>query len=123
MKRALGKRKSQAFREELDLTFHALSDPTRRAILARLSKGGSSVTELARPFIISLPGISKHLNVLENAELINREKDGRFYRLSINPKPLAKAASWIALYRPLWEKQLDSLESYLKSPKDTGKNA
>jgi len=99
----------------LDLTFSALSDPTRRAILVRLSKGESTVTELAEPFRMSLPAISKHLDVLEEADLIVRRKDGRIRHCKIDTAPLMKAASWIEAYRPIWEEQLDSLAEYLKT--------
>ena len=81
--------------DSLNSTFGALSDPTRRAILARLAKGEAQVTELAEPFGISLPAVSKHLRVLEQAKLIERHKDGRIHRFTINPKPLQSAYSWI----------------------------
>lgn len=98
----------------LDAVFSALSDPTRRAILERLGHGEVSVTELARPFQISLPAISKHLHVLENAGLLYRERQGRFHKLRLNPTPLISGAAWIEEYRPLWEAQLDSLSTYLE---------
>jgi DNA-binding transcriptional ArsR family regulator len=82
--------------------------------LAKLSEGELSVTELARPFNFSLPAISKHLDVLENAELIVREKEGRFRRCRLEAAPLAKAAGWIEIYRPVWERQLNALETYLE---------
>lgn len=99
--------------DTLDATFGALSDPTRRAILARLSKGEAQVTELAEPFGMSLPAVSKHLRVLEKAKLITRNVDGRVHRLSINPKPLKSAQSWIEHYEKFWKEQLSSLETYL----------
>jgi DNA-binding transcriptional ArsR family regulator len=105
----------------LDLTFHALSDPTRRAMLARMSEGELSVTELARPFSMSLPAISKHLGILERAELIVRERDGRFQRCRLKAASLSKAAEWIERYRPLWESQLDALGEYLEGSKTEGK--
>jgi len=83
----------------LDATFSALADPTRRAILARLARGERSVTELAEPFDISLPAISKHLGVLERAGLLARAKDGRLRRCCLVPGPLRDAAQWIASYR------------------------
>ena len=101
----------------LDATFSALSNPTRRAILEELTNGESSVTELARPFDMSLPAISKHLGILEKAGLLTREKAGRIHRCRIDATPLITAASWIAKYRPVWEKQLDTLAEYLDSTK------
>ena len=100
--------------EALNATFGALSDPTRRAIIARLSKGEAQVSELAEPFGMSLPAVSKHLRVLENANLITRRVDGRIHRLSINPKPLQTAQSWIEFYENFWKEQLNSLDEYLK---------
>jgi DNA-binding transcriptional ArsR family regulator len=100
--------------DALSTTFSALSDPTRRAILARLALGESTVTELAAPFRISLPAISKHLKVLEGAGLLARERDGRVHRCRLEPGPMKDAAQWIEHYRRFWESQLDSLERYLK---------
>jgi DNA-binding transcriptional ArsR family regulator len=96
------------------LIFSALSSPTRRVILDRLSRGQSSVTELAAPFQMSLPAISKHLRVLEDAEVITKVKDGRVYLCSIRPEPLANAARWINSYSALWERSLDSLSEFLE---------
>lgn len=98
----------------LDATFSALSDPTRRAILARLAKGQAQVTELAEPFGISLPAVSKHLRVLEKAQLITRHVEGRVHRFNVNPAPLQSANSWIEHYQQFWQQQLDSLGEYLK---------
>jgi DNA-binding transcriptional ArsR family regulator len=97
----------------LDRTFAALSDPTRRAILARLAQGDASVTELAAPFAMSLPAISKHLRVLEQAGLIERTKDGRVHHLHLVAQPLHEAAAWIAHYQQFWEQQLAALADYL----------
>jgi len=99
---------------QLDRIFHALADTTRRAILARLSQGEALVTELAEPFDMSLPAISKHLNVLEKAGLLQRHKDGRIRRCQLNAGPLENAADWIKFYRQFWETQLDSLAEYLE---------
>jgi DNA-binding transcriptional ArsR family regulator len=99
--------------EALDRTFAALSDPTRRAILARLAQGDASVSELAAPFAMSLPAISKHLRVLEQAGLVERTKDGRVHRLRLVAQPLHQAASWIAHYQQFWEQQLAALADYL----------
>src|SRR6516165_7732226 len=98
----------------LDATFGALADPTRRAIVARLSRTPqSSVGELARPFAISLPAISKHLRVLEEAELIARTKDGRIHRCRLVAAPMETAAEWIERHRRFWEGQFDALEHFL----------
>jgi DNA-binding transcriptional ArsR family regulator len=97
----------------LDLVFSALSSPTRRAIIDTLSRGESSVSALAKPFDMSLPAISKHLRVLEKAEVISKVKDGRVYLCRIEPETLQKAARWINSYGALWERQLDSLSKYL----------
>lgn len=99
----------------LDTTFAALSDSTRRAILARLSYGEASVTELAKPFNISLPAVSKHLRVLEQAGLLVREKEGRVHRCRLVAEPLKDAAHWIAHYQQFWEGQFDALADYLDS--------
>ena len=100
--------------ERLDSTFGALADPTRRAILARLAEGEAQVTELAQPFGISLPAVSRHLKVLEKARLIKRHKHGRIHRFTVNPEPMASAMSWIENYQRFWEQQLDALGQYLE---------
>lgn len=104
----------------LDAAFGALSDPTRRAILARLAEGEAQVTELAKPFGISLPAVSKHLRVLEKANLIQRHVEGRVHRFHVNPGPLRTAQSWIEKYQQFWEQQLDALGRYLEqaTPKE-----
>jgi DNA-binding transcriptional ArsR family regulator len=102
------------YSEPLDTTFGALADPTRRAILARLALGETSVTELARPFAMSLPAVSKHLRVLEEAGLLARARDGRIHRCHIEAAPMRAAAEWIARYRAFWEERFDALERYLK---------
>lgn len=101
----------------LDTTFAALADPTRRAILARLSSGGASVTEIAEPFDMSLPAVSKHLRVLERAGMLARTRDGRVHRLRLVADPMQEAAEWIARYREFWEGALDSLADYLEDPR------
>jgi len=98
----------------LDATFGALSDPTRRAILARLARGQSSVTELAAPFRVSLPAISKHLRVLERTGLLVRQKHGRVHRCRLAAEPMKGAAAWIEQYRRFWESQFDALARYLE---------
>ena len=106
----------------LDATFHALADPTRRAILARLSQGQASVGELAQPFEISLPAVSKHLKVLESADLIIRHRSGRVSRMEINPAPILDAVGWITFNRRFWESQLDRLAQHLEETKPTGED-
>jgi DNA-binding transcriptional ArsR family regulator len=102
------------YSSSLDATFGALADPTRRAILSRLARGEAMVTELARPFRMSLPAISKHLRVLESANLLQREVQGRVHRCRLAAEPLKTAAVWIENYRAFWEAQFDALEKYLK---------
>lgn len=101
------------FFNALDLTFSALGDPIRRGILLKLTHGKISATELAKPFQVSLPAISKHLRVLENAGLIAREKEGRIHRFHIVPGRLKEASHWINRYRKFWEGNFDALEKYL----------
>ncbi len=98
----------------LTTTFQALADPTRRAILARLALGEASVGELAEPFQMSLPAVSKHLKVLEGAGFLAREKDGRVHRCRLKPGPIKHASDWIDGYRRFWETQLDQLARYLE---------
>jgi DNA-binding transcriptional ArsR family regulator len=99
--------------EMLDATFGALSDATRRGILARLALGESSVSELAAPYEMSLPAVSKHLRVLEGAGLVVKHKDGRVQRCRLIAEPMKDAAQWIERYRVFWEEQFDALERYL----------
>jgi DNA-binding transcriptional ArsR family regulator len=99
----------------LDATFGALADPTRRAILSRLARGQATVSELAAPFEVSLPAVSKHLRVLESAGLLQREIDGRVHRCRLAPQPMKAAAAWIDKYRAFWGNQFDALEKYLES--------
>jgi DNA-binding transcriptional ArsR family regulator len=99
--------------DHLSSTFSALADPTRRAILSRLSKGERSVSELAEPFEMTLPAISKHLKVLEKAGLIQRSREAQYRPCKLNPKPLREAAQWVENYREFWEQSLDRLEDYL----------
>ena len=98
---------------DLDLVFNALADPTRRIILRQILEGEKRVTELAKPFKMSLAAVSKHLKVLEKARLINRRMQGREYYMSFNHEALFTAVKWISLYRTFWEDRLDSLEEYL----------
>jgi len=100
----------------LDRTLMALADPTRRAILQRLSRGEARVTELARPFPISLNSVSKHIRVLERAKLVRRRRAGREHLLSFDPAPLDEAAAWIEAQRAFWSERLDALERELRKP-------
>ena len=100
---------------DLSTIFAALADPTRRAILARLSEGDAPVKDLAEPFELSGPAITKHLKVLERAGLISRSREGQQRPCRLEPRALAPAADWIEQYREMWEERLDRLDSYLKS--------
>ena len=106
---------------KLDLTFGALADPIRRAILTRLADSPATVGELARPFDVSRPAISKHLRVLERASLVRRHRDGRLSRCGLDAGPLRAAADWVERYREYWEGQLDSLSRYLEENKNPKK--
>ena len=106
---------------KLDRTFAALSDSTRRAILARLADGEATVGELARPFRVSRPAISKHLRVLERAGLVQRARDGRVSRCELDAEPMQDAAQWIERYREFWGDRLDSLARYLERQEPSGK--
>jgi DNA-binding transcriptional ArsR family regulator len=98
----------------LDRTFGALADPTRRRILEHLADGDRCVTDLARPYSMSLPAVSKHLRVLERAGLVRRRRDGRVHRLKLEAKPMQAAQCWIEEYRRFWEESFDRLDEYLK---------
>lgn len=99
---------------ELDLTFQALADSKRRRILARLAEGEATVGELAEPFEVSRPAISKHLRVLERAGLVRRTPDGRMSRCELDARPMRDAAEWVQRYRRHWEGRLDALVRYLE---------
>ena len=100
--------------DPLSLTFAALADPTRRAILARLAHGEATVTDLARPFDISLPAVSRHLKVLHRAGLIARDKDAQWRPSRLQAKPLKQVAHWVEHYRKFWEESFDRLDDYLQ---------
>ena len=100
--------------DRLSTTFSALADPTRRAILARLISGEASVTELAEPFEMSLPAVSKHLKVLEHAGLITRGREAQWRPCRLEAGPLKDAADWLEHYRRFWERSFDRLEDYLR---------
>jgi DNA-binding transcriptional ArsR family regulator len=104
--------------DRLDAAFSALADPTRRAILARLALGETTVNQLAEPFEMSLPGISKHLKVLEHAGLISRSRDAQRRPCRIEPQALKEVAGWVEAYRKLWEERFDRLDDYLKQLQD-----
>lgn len=111
--------------DHLSSTFAALADPTRRAILARLALGETSVTELAQPFEMSMPAVSKHLKVLEHAGLIARARDAQWRPCRLEARPLREAASWIEEYRRFWEDAFNRLDDYLrkmKAPKSRQKS-
>jgi DNA-binding transcriptional ArsR family regulator len=103
-----------ATEQELDRTFAALADPTRRAILERLAKGETSVNELARPFHMSLPAVSKHLKVLERAGLISRSRRAQVRPARLEPAAMKEASDWLEEYRDLWEGRMDRLDAYLR---------
>jgi DNA-binding transcriptional ArsR family regulator len=100
--------------DHLSTTFAALADPTRRAILSRLASGEASVSELAEPFDISLPAVSKHLKVLQRAGLITQGREAQWRPCRISPAPLKEVDDWVEQYRRLWEQRLDRLEDYLR---------
>jgi len=103
--------------DQLDRVFHALSDRTRRALLRRLEQGPAMVTELAAPFRMSLPAVSKHLRVLEAASLIERRIDGRIHRCSLQAAPLEAADRWLERYRVFWTGRLDALARFVEDKK------
>lgn len=104
----------------LDRTFGALADPTRRHILEELAHGDRCVTDLARPYRMSLPAVSKHLRVLEEAGLVRRQRCGRVHRLKLEAKPMQKAQHWIEEYRRFWEASFDRLDAYLAEVQKSG---
>ncbi len=103
--------------DQLNLVFAALADPTRRAMLARLSEGEANVSDLAQPFLktMSLPAVTKHLKVLENAGLVSKGRNAQWRPCKLNAEPLHQAADWMEQYRIAWEDKLDRLDAYLKS--------
>ena len=107
--------------DHLTATFSALADPTRRAILARLALGETSVTDLAAPFEMSMPAISKHLKVLEHAGLITRGREAQWRPCRLEARPLREVSDWVEDYRRFWEQSLDRLEDYLRELQAKGK--
>ena len=108
--------------DRLDATFAALADPTRRAILARLAVGEATVSELAAPFAMSLPAVSKHLKVLERAGLIARSRTAQWRPCRLDPAPLKEVAAWVEAYRDQWEQQFDRLDDYLQQLQGKGRD-
>ena len=103
--------------DQLSQTFAALADPTRRAMLARLSKGEATVSDLAQPFLrdMSLPAVTKHLKVLEKAGFVTKGRDAQWRPCKLNPEPFRQAADWVEQYRMFWEESFDRLDVYLKT--------
>jgi DNA-binding transcriptional ArsR family regulator len=113
----------KATREQhLDLVFRALGDQTRRRLLSRLTEGPAMVTELAKPFDMSLPAVGKHLRVLENAGLIKRTINGRVHRCALDASPLRNVGEWLKHYRRFWGETLDALSDYMQRDSDSEKN-
>lgn len=98
----------------LDHVYHAISDPTRRAVLMRLAAGETSIGELSKPYAMTLPAFSKHIRVLEQAGLVSKEKRGRTYYCQLVPGPLEDATEWLEFYRRFWERKLADLDNYLR---------
>lgn len=103
---------------QLDAVFSALADPTRRRLLSRLSMGGASISELAEPFAMTLPAVSKHVRVLERAGLVQRQRNGRVHDCRFDGRPLGDAAAFIREYSAFWEDNLDQLAAYLEGKGD-----
>jgi DNA-binding transcriptional ArsR family regulator len=109
--------------ESLSRVFFALSDPTRRAILARVARGEATVTAIAAPFALSLVAVSKHIRVLEQAGLLERSRQGREHRLRLVAEPLREAADWVEQYRTFWTRQLDRLAEHLEEQEKKSEDA
>ena len=108
--------------ERLSETFAALANPTRRAILARLAKGEASVNELAAPFDMTLPAVSRHIKVLEHAGLVTQGQRAQYRPCTLDARPLEIVASWAEQYRPVWEQRFDRLDDYLRQLQDDSKD-
>jgi DNA-binding transcriptional ArsR family regulator len=115
--------KQQAASDHLSRTFTALADPTRRAILARLAKGEAMVSELAQPFNLSLPGVSKHLKVLQRAGLVTQGRRAQWRPCRLEAKRLKEVSEWVDHYRRFWEESLDRLDDYLRELQDEGESS
>jgi DNA-binding transcriptional ArsR family regulator len=105
--------------DRLSVIFSALADPTRRAILARLAEGDATVTQLAEPFAISLPAVSRHLKVLEHAELISRTREAQWRSSSLRAEPMREATAWMEPYRRFWDENFNRLDAHLKRIRST----
>ncbi len=112
----------QLQQDKLSSTFAALADPTRRAILGRLATGGATVQDLAKPFKMSMPAVSKHLKVLEKAKLIRRGRNAQWRPCYLETAPLKQASDWVDQYRKFWEQKLDRLDDYLKDLQEPRSN-
>jgi DNA-binding transcriptional ArsR family regulator len=112
----VSRRSALAREDQLDAVFAALGDRTRRNILVRLARGPATISELAEPFAMTLPAVSKHLRVLERAGLLRREREGWYRRCHLEGAPLADAEGFLERYRPFWEKTLDQLARYVEEP-------
>jgi DNA-binding transcriptional ArsR family regulator len=112
----MSRRSAAAQDRKLDAVFAALADPTRRRIVARLASGSATITELAEPFAMTLPAVSKHLRVLERAGLLRREREGWFHRCSLDARPLEGAEAFITRYRSFWEDTLEQLAAHVEPP-------
>jgi DNA-binding transcriptional ArsR family regulator len=108
------RRSSRTVEDQLDAVFHALSHRARRVLMARLAKAPATITQLAAPFAMSLPAVSRHIRVLEHAGLVTREVDGRVHQCNLQALPLKSAQDWLQHYRPFWQQTLDSLASYVE---------
>ena len=116
----MSRRSAVKIDDRLDAVFSALADPTRRRILVRLARGEASITELAEPFDMTLPAVSKHLRVLEHAGLVRRERDGWYHRCHLEARPLGEAASFLERWRPFWDRTLDQLARHVERPRRDG---
>jgi DNA-binding transcriptional ArsR family regulator len=114
-------RRAGAAEGQLNQVFQALADPTRRAVIAQLSRSSASMSELARPFRMALPSFAQHLAVLEKCGVVQSRKDGRVRRYRLVPQPLSVAEDWIVAQRAIWEQRLDQLEEYIATMKAQGR--
>ena len=114
-------RRAGASERQLNRMFHALADPTRRAVIAQLSHSPASMTELARPFKMALPSFAQHLSVLEECGVVQSRKDGRVRRYRLVPQPLSVAEDWMVAQRAIWQQRLDQLEEYIETMKAEGR--
>jgi DNA-binding transcriptional ArsR family regulator len=112
----MSRRSAEVQDSRLDAVFAALADPTRRRLVAQLARGSATITELAEPFAMTLPAVSKHLRVLERAGLLRREREGWYHRCSLDARPLEDAVTFITRYRPFWEDTLEQLARHVERP-------